>query len=351
MKKKTKLLLLLAVVLLFLTGCGKSTTLDLSGVDCDPDRYAYGSSAGYNVSVGDVGLFYTNEMGEQIRFYDLEAKQSYVLCSRANCTHMTSKCPAYFMLNIMGEAADNVVQVGKYIYCTYLANAANGQQLMDENGGAAYQLIRINPADGSRKVIASFPAVHNAVDGDEVFFASGIGRVEYCGGWAWFDLYMKQPNQNDIQGAFYSQLTGVNLETGQVVALNQYESQCNDCICAFSTITSDTVYFCRTWNTVPLMTEQEFSDVISRSDSLSITVEDQEFDNYGAYWAWHMNYYSDQYEIAAYTVLLGKPRFCLAVKRHLLGMPTSLREEYLICSVCHTMSLALLTAKLCAWNL
>lgn len=312
MKKKAKPLLLLAVVLvlvlLAIVRCGRSKTLDLSGVDADPNRYAYGSSADYNVSVGDVGLFYTKAMGEQIRFYDLDAKQSYVLCSRANCTHMTDKCPAYFMLNVTGSAADNVAQVGQYIYCTYLANAANGQQLMDENGGAAYQLIRIDPADGSRKLIASFPAVHNAADGDESFYASNLGSVEYCGGWAWFDLQMQQPEKNDVQELSFCQLTGVNLETGQVVALNQYESEYNDYRYAFETITSDTVYFYRSRDVLPVLTRDDFYDVPQGKRKSSIKVGDMEFHDYSEYWDWYCSYGTKEYDTYSYSVETGETK-------------------------------------------
>ena len=96
--KKWKLIPVCLLTLALLSGCGRSTLLDLNGVETDPLRAVNGATTGLgaslSVSVGDVGLFYSQ--GNLLKFYDTEAREEYVLCARANCTHTSEKCPAYF---------------------------------------------------------------------------------------------------------------------------------------------------------------------------------------------------------------------------------------------------------------
>ena len=294
---------ILCIVLIFfcISGCGSGTSLDLSGTLNDPSRFVWGSNE-TTASLGDVGLFYVD--GKLLRFYDMEAQQSFVLCSRANCMHNSDSCAAYFPLTVWGGSAESLAQIGSFLYCTYYSGAASIDELSDAETGSAIWLLRIDPSDGSRKVLASFPTMYNAAENDGAFFASSIGTVQYCGGYAWFDLQMRQQDTEETQGASFSQLCGVDLETGEITELNQYDGYTY----SFSAIGPDKIYYTRRRDTVALMTQDEF--YASKNDTGGgagkVTVDGNTFDDYSPYWVWHTNHYPDEYEILEYEISTGQ---------------------------------------------
>ena len=292
---KKKMFVLLLALALLLTGCGAgSVTLDLSGVKTDPERLVAGSFSDVDVSLGDVGLFYP--LDNTLRYYDLEKREEYILCPRANCMHNSSDCIAYFASNLVGESAKGVAQIDQYIYCFYF-----GISLEDyaNNSPKAVQLLRIDPNKGTREAVASFPCAMIVADGetDEQFYANGVSEISYCNGWAWCYLDMRQSYGLDEQ-LDYSQLTGINLETGEVVALNGYD----DLYYNFMMITADNVYY-RTIRETPQLTEAEWYDRFGDEPG---TIDGNSFDSWFDYWCWHVNHTTKEYCYYAYNIASGE---------------------------------------------
>ena len=278
------------LILVLLTGCGKAALLDLSEIRTDPGRVVWGASEGGDPSLGDVGLFYIEDC--LLKFYDLDLKESYVLCGKPNCRHNTEKCNAYFSRDIYGESANNVAQLDGYLYCTY--NTTTMLNYSDPTAEKAIQLLRIDPGSGERKVIAAFPAAYNAAEETNSWYASFINySVEYCNGFAWFALQLSQHGTD----ASYHQLTGVNLSSGEIVVLNGndgYDYTINK-VCA------DSIYYTRRKDTVPLLPRDEFYRLYVDNDH-AVTIDGNVFTEYPDYVIWQGKHYPDEYAIFQYRI-------------------------------------------------
>lgn len=293
---KKRMFVLLLVLVLLLTGCGASSiTLDLSGVKTDPERFVWGSVSVVNgtlldVSLGDVGLFYPKE--NLLYYYDLESRQEYVLCGRANCMHNSTKCEAYFASDALGNGVGNVAQIDEYLYCTYCGS-----------GTSELALIRIDLRDGTRKTVASFSTANSvsASDDQNTFFAESFRQVDYCNGWAWFELQMGQRYRTDGSALYFKQITGVNLETGEVVALNG----CDDWTWSLDHICPERIYFSRRRDAVDQVTEAEYFEQFGDGPA---EIDGMHFESYFEYWCWHCNETPDQYELYVYTIGTGETK-------------------------------------------
>ena len=293
---KKRLFVLLLVLSLLLTGCAGSTVLDLSEVESDPDRFVWGSRSDIDVSLGDVGLFYPKS--STLRYYDLDAQEEYILCGRANCLHTGEDCSAYFPKGMSGDSVDYVAQVGAYIYCVY--ESATQENWADATIPKSIMLLRIDPGDGTRTVLASFPTGYNVVEDQDTFLATSINTVGYCGGWAWFRLGMQQPNRLEGGELSYPQITGVELETGRTVALNEYNGWDYSILCQCPRH----IYYERTRYTEPMLTEEEF--YAQADDTGTATINGVVMEDYSDYELWFWRNIPREYEIIAYSMASGE---------------------------------------------
>ncbi len=298
-KKSGKKWFLGIVVLGIVLGCmalfGKSgggTALDLSGLEYDPEQVIVGSENVSSPSEGTAGYFF--EDGKLLRFYDFETEKTYILCGKANCMHTGEGCAAYvpgYTVDLLGGTAKGVAQVGEYVYFAYLRTE------QDETYGykipIAYDLVRMDPQTGARKTIVSFPALYHTrgTVTDEGFYTENIDSVSYCNGWAWLNLTMTQPDpmENGVQTgepAEYGQLTGVNLETGDIVKLTDYTDESEGYVReSFELITPDTIYYSLTRASVKQILWQAELAKYTQEDG-TVHIHGQVFDNVSAYWEW-----------------------------------------------------------------
>lgn len=301
---KVKKMCILGGMLLLLSGCGKSSQgLDLMGTQTDSDRLIFGSFEGHNVSLGDAGLFYSKE--NLLRYYDMEKQEGFILCGRVNCAHNSEKCSAYFSSNLYSQSISGVAQVNGYLYGMF-----NGvtEEKMGAESQIAIELLQIDPNQGTRKTIASFPSVMavSVNEDPEAFFASAYSDVSYCNGWAWFSLEMQQMDRGDGTVLSYSQLTGVNLESGEVVALNGYSDEWTY---QFSCITPERIYFSRFCDTVPEMTAAEYYETYGTEP---VTVDRNVWNSYEDYSRWHMMTVPFVDECYVYEIETGESRLLIA---------------------------------------
>ncbi len=277
--------LLCMLLMMILTGCGinQSSVLDLSEIRTDPSRVIWGASEDSAPSLGDVGLFYIEDC--VLMFYDLDLDESYILCGKANCRHNSEKCNAYFPRDIYGVSASNVAQLDGYLYCTY--NTTSLDNYNDPAAVKELQLLRIDLGSGERKEIAAFPAAYNAAEDTDSYYATSINSLEYCNGFAWFSLSLYE----NSAGTSYEQLTGVNLDSGEIVILNENDG--NEY--SISKVCSDSLYYTRRKDTVPLISQNEFYQL--RDVNGTVTIDGNTFREYQEYWICHVNDIPDEYTI------------------------------------------------------
>lgn len=292
--KKISIFLSAILIISMLAGCGANDTilLDLSDIETDHHRLVWGSYSDIDVSLGDVGLFYCKD--NTLRYYDMEEKQEYILCPQANCRHNSDKCSAYFSSDLYGNSADNVAQIGNYLYCTYFGVTMDDYA---NRSGKTLQILRIDLSDGTRSVIAEFPCVNTIpVDAKpDAFYAEYIVSVDYCNGWAWCEIRMSQPANEEGSEQSYIQLTGVNLESGDIRILNG----CDEWTYTFEFITSDKIFIHRRKETVIPLSQSEY--YAQYGDRVAY-INGEQFESYSAYAAWHEEVIPDQYEVCAYDI-------------------------------------------------
>ncbi len=300
--KKSNVFFAWCVIVLVLAGCGSpGSVIDLSGVKTNSQRFVWGSNSDITASLGESALFYMKDC--LICYYDLEEEEEYILCGKANCRHTSTECSAYFPCNLIGQSADNVAQIDEYIYCTYLSATLDASE--SSEFANAVQVLRIDPATGARKAIASFPYFHDAADEAQAFCATSIGAVQYCNGYAWFDLNLQQRGALEQQGLSFTQLCGVNLETEELICLNQYDN----CYYSFDAICADTVFYTRFRDTVPLLSENEFYEMATEEGT--VTIDGVAYESYMDYYSWHWRNTPDEYGIYAYHVETGETQLIL----------------------------------------
>lgn len=281
MKKRVAFLIWYMIAIVFV-GCGspRSTIIDLSNTETMPERFTWGSISGLNVSLGDIGMFYCEN--DTLCYYDMEKKEEYILCGLSNCQHNNDDCNAYFRRTIAGGGADNVAQVGSYIYCTY----------QTEN---EFQLLQINPSDGSRREVASFARLYDAADEENPFYATSMGAVHYCNGYAWFMMTMQRYIDVTESTESYQQITGVNLFTGEIIELNTNDGNNY----TFQVVCANTIYYMALRELEkPLSTDEFFA--LARDGVVSIN--DLKFSSYSEYRSWHTREYAKEYAIYSYNI-------------------------------------------------
>lgn len=299
MKKNVKITIILSalvIVLIIALGVGRNTSLiDFGEIGSVSDVSRWGSSTDISASLGDTGLFYVKN--ERLTYYDLEHKEKYVLCNRPNCLHSSEKCIAYFQTNIMNKSADNVFQVGKYVYCTYSNITVSNQD--DANVEKAVQLLRIDLEKGTRDVIASFPSGYDVEEGSEGFYATNIDSIDYCNGYAWLNLKMQEFDTSGMGKSSYIMHCGVNLQTGDICYLHENDGL-NYTITA---VCPDSVYYFSRTETYPRLSYEEFIEGYGeKQPELS---EGKSFSDYVEYIEWHDVTYVDKYEWFVYRISTG----------------------------------------------
>lgn len=264
-KKRFEILssiLVLLLILTFVLLCRKNRPISESSVYMN--SYAtgdvvYGASAlGFTYSVSDYGIFYLKDT--KMQYYDLEAKDSYMLCGKANCHHSNSNCSARY--ENMGDVT-GLAMYGENVYAIKLNQESN-----------TYDLFTMEPSGNNQKILYSLD-IGNYVPGSWVL--NGIGDVYYAGGMAWFTThyqYIGEPMQDnsELEQLQSTVVLGINLKDGKATALNElpkegtrYESK-NNAAYEFEFISKDYVLISKSWNNLEQMTKNEFQKAYDQGE-------------------------------------------------------------------------------------
>ena len=139
MKRKYILPLIILAVLAAVLFFGVRTrsmpdTIKLS--QTNEDAVVYGANGwGESYSVNDYGILYAKN--NVVRYYDLDADETYALCDKANCLHLSDKCAAWYR----DWTAVNGIAYYQDGICLFKRN-------YDRN---AYELIRMDVTGKTRK--------------------------------------------------------------------------------------------------------------------------------------------------------------------------------------------------------
>ncbi len=81
---------------ILLNGCGKTAPISESTNPFqETDEVVFGASEMYETySVSDLGILYGKD--NRIQYYDCEADEQYILCSKLNCSHSDEECSAWY---------------------------------------------------------------------------------------------------------------------------------------------------------------------------------------------------------------------------------------------------------------
>ena len=198
--KKRSLFFFLALSLLILGGCKQSISEDWDS-DVLMDNFVSGKAVNSEICVHEKGVFYIN--GDLLCYYDYNSDQSFILCSRPNCTHKETECVAY-----AGESAVGFAMYGDYAF--YFRPVSES---------LSWELIRVNIQEQICEIVCTFGIPSASLD---QWYVYNVDCVYYNEGYAWAKLHMlytpAEPtgyNDNGIQ------MVAINLSTGDLHELTE----------------------------------------------------------------------------------------------------------------------------------
>lgn len=181
----------------------------------------WGARRDIDPSIGDGSLLFFDDRndGTRIMYYDVKTEKSRVFCTRPNCKHNDEKCPAFFQGAESGEDIFDAAQIGRYVYCVYYSNP--GGTL--DHSKDEIQLLRIDPYENTRTVVASFKNVLAAEPDDSAQYVKQIDSVTYSEGYMWCKLRMKRSDGLTQQHMSHSVPCCIDLSDGKVTIFKAEE--------------------------------------------------------------------------------------------------------------------------------
>ena len=151
--------------------------------------------------VTDTGILYAKN--HNIRFYDVEKKQEYVLCDKLNCTHLTKDCSAFY------NDADAMNGLALYHGSIYYFDKNEKKN--------CYELYRMNTVGNEKKVVAELEIGEIK---NNKWFMSGVQEVYYCGETVWFSVnYYYMDEKGNASSCV--QWLGADLKNGKITEITQ----------------------------------------------------------------------------------------------------------------------------------
>ncbi len=152
------------------------------------------------ICVHDEGIFY---LSGTLCYYDYDSGDSFVLCSKPNCLHMSQECVAY-----AGYKATGFALYGDYAY--YFRPKKDSQ---------AWELVQVDIQEQYSEVLTEFGADGSKM---EQWVIKGIIDCYYYGGKVWLhmslDYQTAEDNWWNSQG---NQLAAIDLSTGEFYEITE----------------------------------------------------------------------------------------------------------------------------------
>jgi len=116
MRKKRNVFIVLMVMVLVMSGCGKQSidiNMETTGESLDYEEVGSTNTTNVGIALMKTGFYYQNKY-MQLMYYDYETEQVTYVCSKPNCKHdrMDSECDA----NINGDGFPMAFRNGRLYY-------------------------------------------------------------------------------------------------------------------------------------------------------------------------------------------------------------------------------------------
>lgn len=198
MKRKIIVMLLL----LLLSGCGKHNLTDVESLTAKAQRNncVHGASSLTKICVANAGVFYidNNAAGKLLCYFDYDANSSFVLCSTPECLHSDEECAAF-------RASSTFVDgFACYDGALYL--------LQREVDDTTYRLIQMDVNCENQTVLTEITA-------EEGWSVAAISDVYYCGSYAWIHAIYGKYEDTARQMINAEELLAIRLTDGEIISL------------------------------------------------------------------------------------------------------------------------------------
>ncbi len=210
-KKIVILVLLIAVTAILFAFCASRRSISSEGIREAQTNVPFISGVNPYIPsycVTDGGILYA--YGGNIRYFDLKERQEYVLCDRANCSHLTDDCGSYY-------PDDNIEGLALYQGYVY--------RIQKNEDANRFELIRTDTSGNDRKVIAKLDIGNYGSNG---WYLYTVENVHYSEGVLWAQARWEYTKEDGTQVSC-EPCIGVSLSTGEIFEVTPREMREYDC--------------------------------------------------------------------------------------------------------------------------
>lgn len=239
MSKKLFSVMGIFLFILFLVSCSKTTSIELTEQNLSNSRnFVYGADESGSKSCLDNGILYIKN--KVIKIYDVEKNKSFPLCSKANCTHTTTDCPA---------CIDNKTIVSGLAYYDGKVYA-----FFDHIEKNTIEFTQMN-IDGTGKKVIQTIDKGNAQPNSWII--NGIGNaVYYSNSAVWFSIEWDYiVNENEVKSGF-SQLSCIQLNSNKLLSISERNGE--QVRYEYKWFTNDYVLLCKRYTEQAPLSDYEF---------------------------------------------------------------------------------------------
>lgn len=287
MKRKVSIIFLIFVIGVFLTSCSdlQDTTVKIS--ETAENVAVQGATEDSKLSAGENGILRIKD--GHLSFFDYDTKKDYVLCSKANCSHVTLKCSGTYDGS---RGATGLAEHGGKIYCLLRNTDENTYDMvqMDLDGGNRKTIAAINQGDAAAgKWLAS-------LDSSDVYYCQGMAlTVIQC---------QYQAEDRDEEDIYTGQCIAVDLHRGDVIEVSQRQKE--EVNCFIDSVGEDGAVIRLQGYEKPILARKEFYQQFEQGVFDKMKKISDAADPYTGYQEWYWNNTPEWYEFVFFDLKTGE---------------------------------------------
>ncbi|MGI6659064.1 MAG: hypothetical protein ACOX4N_06640 [Dethiobacteraceae bacterium] len=285
------LIILLMIIATTISACGQPRPISESSLDLNisfSDDVVFGAgSFGFTYSVCEHGLFYHKD--NKLQYYDFAAKEKYILCDKANCSHANASCSAWYE-NV--HDATGLAMYGEKVYVIKLNSNSN-----------KYELLSMDPTGNNQKVIYSLE-IGDYRAGSWVL--DSIRYVYYAGGMAWLSAdyqYIGEPAEesSDFSDSAHTLIIGINLQDGTSITLNELSEA--KAAYQLELVAKDYIVLRKDWQALEQLSQKAFAEAYEQGEFAEFS---SAADPYYEYQVWYQDHSEPMYLYLIYDLRTGE---------------------------------------------
>lgn len=282
MAKKLFSIMGIFLIIFLLASCSKSTNIDLTEQKLsNSNDIIYGADENGNISCLDNGILYIKN--KVMKIYDVEKNQSFPLCSKANCMHTTTSCPAFI---------DNKTLVSGLAYYNEKIYA-----FFDNIEKNNIEFIRMNIDGTDKKVIYTIDkgnAKPNSwkIDsiGNDIYYSSGV---------VWFRLEWDYIVDENETKSGYTQLSSIKLDNNKFLPISDRNNE--QIKYEYKWFTDDYVILCKKYTEQAPLSDVEFYEKYEQGEFTDLP-GDEDWELHYRYLLKFNELYPEKYEYYSYNI-------------------------------------------------